>query len=783
MSKAILPSLLLAALLTGAIAAEPAGAQTPRPAGLIAGLDRDRLHFDVDAEGTVWVRGRTYKASFSQREATYVPFLGSKAPRNFPVALRVESVTVGGAPIAFDADARAVRAGDTIEYDRGSFRERYLLAPDSVEQTFVFEELRARGEIALTVAVDTELAPTEAAEGFQFANELGHVQYGRAFAFDAAGPRVPIASRLTPGRIEIVAPAALVESAVGAFVIDPVLSTFTIEGTDADAIAADTAWDVSAATWLTVCEEAFSAGDHDIHVVRHSTAGTVTGGAYVDASLVDWRSPAIANNDKESQFLVVAQAGVVPDREIWGRRVEATVSLAMSSQFVLSEPVLGGDKHSPDVGGDRSLVGSPNYCVVWEIELTPEVRHDIHARLVPTSGPIGGLETLFLIDGVAGEIKRNPAISNSNGRPSAPLRWWNIVYEFDASSGNRNIHGRRLDHTGDMWVTPFTIGSATSDERNPSVTAESDVSGGTNPWMVAWEIDSGTDGWDVRCRTLNGGTTLSTMSLSQQLPNADLNQVSPSCDTADGQFVVAWDQRAQGNYTSTDIRIAALYSIGGVLGLNEGDFSASPFAHIDRRPKVVTQASSGSTNDDALVVFDREVSGPGDIIGTGYDLPNGGPVSGFCAGDGSGTACPCGNTGAIGHGCASSVNALGAVLGHSGDAQVSDDSFQLRADGLPNSATVLFFQGTAQQSAGAGAVFGDGLRCVSGTVLRLATRTASAGFVVYPSSISDPAISTVGAIPAIGALRYYQVWYRNSAAFCTASTFNLTNGLRAQWIP
>jgi len=30
-------------------------------------------------------------------------------------------------------------------------------------------------------------------------------------------------------------------------------------------------------------------------------------------------------------------------------------------------------------------------------------------------------------------------------------------------------------------------------------------------------------------------------------------------------------------------------------------------------------------------------------------------------------------------------------------------------------------------------------------------------------------------------LRTYQVWYRNAAAFCSASTFNLTNGLSVSW--
>ena len=38
------------------------------------------------------------------------------------------------------------------------------------------------------------------------------------------------------------------------------------------------------------------------------------------------------------------------------------------------------------------------------------------------------------------------------------------------------------------------------------------------------------------------------------------------------------------------------------------------------------------------------------------------------------------------------------------------------------------------------------------------------------------------AVPA-GAVRHYQVWYRNAAAFCNPSTFNLTNEVSVIWAP
>jgi hypothetical protein len=99
---------------------------------------------------------------------------------------------------------------------------------------------------------------------------------------------------------------------------------------------------------------------------------------------------------------------------------------------------------------------------------------------------------------------------------------------------------------------------------------------------------------------------------------------------------------------------------------------------------------------------------------------------------------------------------------------------------MPPTVSCLFFQGSA--NSGNGIVLGDGLRCVGGTLKRLGVKTASAGTAVYPQA-GDPAISTRGQIPLAGAVRYYQVWYRNPANYCTPAAYNLTNGVSAAWLP
>jgi hypothetical protein len=159
-----------------------------------------------------------------------------------------------------------------------------------------------------------------------------------------------------------------------------------------------------------------------------------------------------------------------------------------------------------------------------------------------------------------------------------------------------------------------------------------------------------------------------------------------------------------------------------------------------------------------------------------------GPTNGstpICFGDGTGTACPCGNTGSSGAGCANSLGSSGA-LAAIGTASIGADSLQLGGSGMPN-ASALYFQGSAAVNGGLGSTFGDGLRCAGGSVIRLGTKTNVQGSSAYPQ-VGDQSVSVRGACSA-GDTRVYQVWYRNAAAFCTGDTFNLTNAWQIVWQP
>jgi hypothetical protein len=141
--------------------------------------------------------------------------------------------------------------------------------------------------------------------------------------------------------------------------------------------------------------------------------------------------------------------------------------------------------------------------------------------------------------------------------------------------------------------------------------------------------------------------------------------------------------------------------------------------------------------------------------------------------------CPCDNAGGVGRGCANSVVPTGALLAVSGQTDVFD-TISLNVSGMPNTASAIFLKGDA--TIALGTTFGDGVRCVDGSLIRLGTATAVGGAASYPTGV-QPLVSVRGLTPVgSGLTGYYQTYYRNaSATFCPPETFNVSNGFQITW--
>src|SRR5262249_34993138 len=131
----------------------------------------------------------------------------------------------------------------------------------------------------------------------------------------------------------------------------------------------------------------------------------------------------------------------------------------------------------------------------------------------------------------------------------------------------------------------------------------------------------------------------------------------------------------------------------------------------------------------------------------------------------------------------------GAVLSASGIAYLSQDTLVFTTSGEKPTATSVVQQGTAAISSGV--TYGQGVRCVGGTLKRLFTKTASGGSITAPDfGAGDPSVSVRSAargdVIGAGQSRFYLVYYRDPTVLggCPASsTFNATQTGRVDWLP
>jgi hypothetical protein len=153
--------------------------------------------------------------------------------------------------------------------------------------------------------------------------------------------------------------------------------------------------------------------------------------------------------------------------------------------------------------------------------------------------------------------------------------------------------------------------------------------------------------------------------------------------------------------------------------------------------------------------------------------------------------CPCLNpaTGP-GRGCDNSAATGGATFTAAGIAYLSIDTLVFTTSGEMPTALSVVMQGNA--SIPTGLVYGQGVRCLGGTIIRrLFTKQAVAGSITVPDfGAGDPSVSARSAVKGDviqpGQSRWYLVYYRDPVVLggCPASsTFNATQTGQVTWWP
>jgi len=201
------------------------------------------------------------------------------------------------------------------------------------------------------------------------------------------------------------------------------------------------------------------------------------------------------------------------------------------------------------------------------------------------------------------------------------------------------------------------------------------------------------------------------------------------------------------------------------------------------------------SDDGRFVAFQSDATNlvPGDTNARTDDFlldRSGGPAFASLCDPGSGGVipCPCANApGGPGQGCDNSSGTGGASLAASGGSFLTSDTLVFTTSGQRPTALSILLQGTTAPPAGI--IYGQGVRCVGGSMKRLFTRNAVAGSVVVPDFAGgDPAVSArsaeKGDVIGGGQSRWYLVYYRDpfvSGGCPPTSTFNATQTGRIDW--
>ena len=419
------------------------------------------------------------------------------------------------------------------------------------------------------------------------------------------------------------------------------------------------------------------------------------------------------------------------------------------------------------------------------------------------AGDSNGVMDIFLRDVLSGTTERvsfggMPGFIEANGRsiePSVSADGRYVAFSSFATNfrpGDTNgcvdVFLRDRQQTTTRWMSiPVVGGQPNGHCGGPAISADglhvAFLSGASN--MVAGDTNGA---WDVFIYHWTGNLMeIVSVSTSDAVADAESSSLSISGDGAFVAFASKATNLAPGDTNGVeDVFLRSVYantterlSVAS-NGTQADGASQRPSISGDGRfvafASAATNLVSGDTNG-VLDVFlrDRDATGF-----TSLCLPGAGGV----------ISCPCSNPPTVsGRGCNNSAGTNGALLSAAGIAYLSADSLVFTTYGERASALSIVLQGTAVLPTGA--VYGQGVRCVGGTLKRLYTKTASLGSITAPNfGAGDATVSARSAAlgnPILpGTDRWYLVYYRDGVVLggCpSTSKFNTTQTGKVFWGP
>jgi hypothetical protein len=510
-----------------------------------------RVHHD-EMDGVRYAVGQTYKMTFDERGARYLPRFGARAEKNLPLhfAFPTPPLTIA-------------RHGDRIVLERESFTEIYDLGIEVVEQSFLLEHRPHDGDFVFRVPVVTELESLDSTgEGLRFGGaDLGAVQYGDATIIDAAGNRVNSDSVRGTDSIEITIPDAFLDRAAFPIVIDPLIETIAVDTGSDDMQNPDVVYVDSLNVFIVVYERRQSGSDTDLFQHRYEADGDFLDELVIAGSTADEQLPAIAASGGN----VLTAYLNTPDSFFPITRIRARNRIAGSTSVHAAFDVssLTGVEGRPDIGGTNAATPNP-FLITYSNSTTvvAVTKFTIECAIVSTSdvssvSSLGTLQTQDLNDVLA-----DPSV---NQFAKAGGVWLVAYYNEDnplLSPPEHDIFATAFDP-----LTGNSVDGVLVSDSLDFIDEVPDVGGDGIDLLVAWQTQTGSQDRDILARRFrysgglqSMGNTFNFSDLDHTTPES-LDQLEPVVGFDGVRFVVAYREAAVG-FQTFDIFASTLFATG-----------------------------------------------------------------------------------------------------------------------------------------------------------------------------------------------------------------------------
>jgi hypothetical protein len=335
--------------------------------------------------------------------------------------------------------------------------------------------------------------------------------------------------------------------------------------------------------------------------------------------------------------------------DVLGRETGAA-AVSYGSIITIASGALSTDR-GVTVGGDPYASGVAYYCVAYERQVNASDT-SIVARLVTNTGTLLGSSEIA-VDTSIGTLDRFPSISKGNGTTN-----WNLAWQR-GSGLSSSIRAAQISWNGTVTTPSTAVRSAIPgwDEGVESPSVSSPLSDGRY-LVVCAEAFNGDH--DICGMLMSGGTIVDSRDLSEYSAYLYNDQQIPHVDSDGENFALLYSERVgTGNF---DVFVSMYHPWSTTLGLFEERLPVAATAVGELADSIVAETSTGGAGHRYGLGWSFSGNGGNDVAMGFYEDLVGGPITSFCPGDGTGSLCPCNNSGAAGHGCASSVNPSGALL-------------------------------------------------------------------------------------------------------------------------